>query len=373
MIEKVNLYDLNFAQLTDFVVQELGEKKFRAKQIWEWLYVQFSAEFDRMTNLSKALRQKLSSRAYLGTLETALVQHSNDNQTTKYLFKLPDSQLIETVLMHYDKRITACISTQAGCAMGCVFCATGQMGFYRNLSVGEIVEQVVFLNKLLLPDAQRLTNVVMMGMGEPLHNYANTLAAVDRLTDANGINLGARKITISTVGLVPAIRRYADEQRQTPLAVSLHAATDAERSTLLPINKRWNIADLMDACRYYIDKTGRRLTFEWALIAGENDTLAQADALGKLLQGMLCHVNLIPLNPTGGYSGGPSSRERTESFRERLEQYGVSSTVRVRRGIDIQAGCGQLRDRMIADAHMQKGTMIDFSAEIIPPTEIQST
>jgi len=187
-----------------------------------------------------------------------------------------------------------------------------------------------------------------MGMGEPLHNYQPTLDAVDRLTDENGFNLGARKITISTVGLVPAIRRYADEQRQTPLAISLHAATDAERDKLIPINKRYPITDLMDACRYYIEKTGRRLTIEWALINGENDTIEQAQALGQLVQQLLCHVNLIPLNPTNGYSGSPSSRRRVEAFQEELARYGVSSTVRVRRGIDIQAGCGQLRDRVIS-------------------------
>jgi len=185
----------------------------------------------------------------------------------------------------------------------------------------------------------------MMGMGEPLHNYTNTLAAIDRLTDETGFNLGARKITISTVGMVPAMRRYADEQRQTPIAVSLHAATDEERDKLIPVNKRWPIADVLDACHYYVEKTGRRITFEWALISGENDTTAQAHALGKLLHGLICHVNLIPLNPTEGYGGQPSSREQVDAFQTILEHYSVSSTVRVRRGIDIQAGCGQLRDR----------------------------
>ncbi len=367
MHDKINLYDLDFDQLTSFVEDKLGEKKYRAKQIWEWMYTAFVTEFDQMTNLSKGLRLKLAQLATLGVLDVALMQHSNDKQTTKYLFRLADGQLIETVLMYYDNRITACISTQAGCAMGCVFCATGQMGFFRNLSSGEIVEQVVYLNQCLKEFGHRLTNVVMMGMGEPLHNYANTIAALDRITDADGINLGARKVTISTVGLIPAIRRYADEQRQTPLAISLHAATDLERSALLPINKRWSIGDLIDACHYYLDKTGRRLTFEWALISGENDTLEQATALGQLLEGMLCHVNLIPLNPTGGFSGGPSSRERTEAFCDRLAEYGVSSTVRVRRGIDIQAGCGQLRDRLLEHQLVEEGTKITFSAETSIP------
>jgi 23S rRNA (adenine2503-C2)-methyltransferase len=204
--------------------------------------------------------------------------------------------------------------------------------------------QVIYYARLLEKSGgQRLTNIVMMGMGEPLHNYDNVMKALDILTDADGFRLGARKITLSTVGLVPAIIRYAEEERQTPLAVSLHAATDKERDKLIPLNRRWPLTDLMDACRYYINKTGRRLTFEWALINGENDTMEQATKLSVLLEGMLCHVNLIPLNPTAGYEGHPSSKARVSAFRQVLNEYGISSTVRVRRGIDIQAGCGQLR------------------------------
>jgi 23S rRNA (adenine2503-C2)-methyltransferase len=348
MDQPVNLYDLDFEELAHFVV-ELGQPRFRARQIWEWLYQHFAADFDGMTNLPQTLRDKLKATAVLDTGTIASEQRSSDGQTKKVLFQLPDGQFIETVLMRYQKRRTLCISTQAGCAMGCVFCATGQMGFFRNLSAGEIVAQVVHFARELAAEGERVTNIVMMGMGEPLHNYGNTMTAVDRLTDEWGLNLGARKITISTVGLVPAIRRYADEQRQTPLAVSLHAATDEERDKLIPVNRKWPIAELMAACRYYVEKTGRRLTFEWALIEGENDTIEQAQALGQLLRGMLCHVNLIPLNPTQGYSGGPSSRERVEAFQEELARHGVSSTVRVRRGIDIQAGCGQLRDRVMRE------------------------
>ena len=343
-----SLYDLTLPELTQFVT-DLGESAFRAKQIWQWLYQHYVTDFGAMTNLSKVLREKLGETAVIPTPHIALSQHSNDGQTTKVLFQLSDGQLIETVLMRYEKRRTLCISTQAGCAMGCVFCATGQMGFFRNLSVGEIMLQVLHFARELADDGERITNIVMMGMGEPLHNYEPALAAVDCLTDENGFNIGARKITISTVGLVPAIRRYAAEQRQTPLAVSLHAATDAERDKLIPINKRWPLAELMDACHYYIEKTGRRLTIEWALINGKNDTIEQAQALGRLVQGMLCHVNLIPLNPTKDYSGGPSSRQRVEAFQQELTYYGVSSTVRVRRGIDIQAGCGQLRDRVLLE------------------------
>lgn len=342
--KKINLYDLDFDELSAMLAA-WGEPPFRARQVWEWVYRRYAADFAAMSNLPLALRNRLAETAVLQSGEVVSQMHSSDGETIKLLFRLPDGQFIETVRMLYEKRRTLCISTQAGCAMGCVFCATGQMGFFRNLSVGEIVAQVLYFARMLAAQGEHVTNVVMMGMGEPLHNYANTLAAVDRLTDPQGFNLGARKITISTVGLVPAIRRYADEQRQTPLAVSLHAADDAERNKLIPINKKWPIAELMEACRYYIAKTGRRLTFEWALIQGENDTVAQARALGRLLQGMLCHVNLIPLNPTAGYGGAPSDRERVAAFQEELARHGVSSTVRVRRGIDIQAGCGQLRDR----------------------------
>jgi 23S rRNA (adenine2503-C2)-methyltransferase len=345
----INLYDLSFAELVDLVTEQLGEKKFRAKQIWEWMYVKNAGTFADMTSLSKPLREKLATIASLTPFEPVVIEHSSDEQTKKVLFQLHDGKLIETVLMRYEKRRTVCISTQAGCAMGCVFCATGQMGFLRHLSIGEIVAQVIYFNRELALEYDRVTNVVFMGMGEPLHNYDNTLAAVDRLTDANGVNLGARKLTISTVGLVPAIRRYADEQRQTPLAISLHAANNKERTALIPVNNKWDVGQIIDACRYYLDKTGRRITFEWALIAYENDTEEQADQLGELLEGMLCHVNLIPLNPTKGYAGRPSSPERVRVFQDVLSEYGVTSTVRVRRGIDIQAGCGQLRDRVVQE------------------------
>lgn len=341
-----NIYDLSYDKLIGLLA-ELGEPKFRAQQVWEWLYKKHVTEFADMRNLPRTLIEKLEVTATIHTATIASEQHSSDGRTKKLLFQLPDGQFIETVLMRYEKRRTLCISTQAGCAMGCVFCATGQMGFFRNLTASEIVAQVLYFAHELAQTNEHVTNIVMMGMGEPLHNYDNTLTALDRLTDESGFNLGARKITISTVGLVPAIRRYADEQRQTPLAISLHAATDAERDKLIPINSRWPIDDLIEACHYYIKKTGRRLTFEWALISGENDTIEQARALGNLLHGMLCHVNLIPLNPTAGFSGGPSSKERVDGFMAELSLYGVSSTVRVRRGIDIQAGCGQLRDRVV--------------------------
>ena len=348
-----NLYDLSLPELTALLA-DWGQPAFRARQVREWLYRHFAADAAEMTSLPAALRERLAAETTLAIGDVVARQDSRDGLTFKVLFRLPDGQFIETVLMGYEKRRTLCISTQAGCAMGCVFCATGQMGFMRHLSVGEIVGQVTYFARELAARGEHVTNIVMMGMGEPLHNYDNTLAAVDRLTDPAGMNLGARKITISTVGLVPAIRRYADEQRQTPLAISLHAADDEERGRLLPVNRRWPIAELMDACRYYVAKTGRRLTFEWALIAGENDTEEQAHKLGQLLRGMLAHVNLIPLNPTAGYGGAPSSPERVARFQRVLEEYGIGSTVRVRRGIDIQAGCGQLRDRHVSSGSVSQ-------------------
>jgi 23S rRNA (adenine2503-C2)-methyltransferase len=335
-----NLYELTLDQLTA-LFQQWGEPRFRAKQVWDWLYTNPVDSFDRMANLPKPLRERLAAETTLGALEIVTERSSRDG-TVKRLYRLPDGQLIESVLMPYDDdRRTACISTQAGCAMGCVFCATGQMGFARHLTAAEIVEQAVRYAALLHAEGDRLSNIVLMGMGEPFHNYNNTIEAIRRLMDQLGI--GARHITVSTVGLVPQIRRFAEEGLQVRLAISLHAATNDERSALLPVNRRWELDELLAACQEYIEKTGRRITFEWALIRGENDTPEQATMLGKLLQGMLCHVNLIPLNPTGGFDGKPSNTEAVNEFIDILERYGVSATVRVRRGIDIDAGCGQLK------------------------------
>lgn len=343
MNDKTNLYELDQQHLADLFAT-WGEPAFRARQVWDWLYDKRVANFDAMTNLSKALRERLKRETTLGTLHLATEQSSGDG-TTKRLFRLHDGQLIESVLMPYDDdRRTACISTQAGCAMGCVFCATGQMGFARHLTADEIFEQAVIFARDLAAEGERLSNIVLMGMGEPFHNYDESVKAIRRLMDDLGI--GARHITVSTVGLVPQIRRFAEEGLQVKLAISLHAATDEERAALLPVNKRWPLSELMDACNDYIERTGRRVTFEWALIHGETDTPEQAHALGKLLQGMQCHVNAIPLNPTAGYSGGPSSFDASEDFKRILHRYGVSMTVRVRRGIDIAAGCGQLKSQV---------------------------
>jgi 23S rRNA (adenine2503-C2)-methyltransferase len=245
--------------------------------------------------------------------------------------------------MPYRGRITACISTQAGCAMGCVFCATGQMGFMRHLSPGEIVAQVIHAQRVLQAEGQTLRNIVLMGMGEPLHNYDHTMTALETLMDHKGLAIAPRHITLSTVGVIPGIRRLADERRPFHLAVSLHAATDTERTALVPPAKRWPLAELIEACHYYVNKRGKRIFFEWALIAGKNDTPEQAHAVGRLLHGLNAHINLIPLNPTAGYGGKPSDAAAIKQFQHILNQYGLPSTVRQRRGIEINAGCGQLR------------------------------
>lgn len=340
----INLYALSQEELKTLLVS-WGEQGFRAKQVWDWLYGQRVASIEAMGNLPKPLRERLQREARLGELSLVTEQVSRDG-TRKRLYRLQDGQLIESVLMPYDDhRQTACISTQAGCAMGCVFCATGQMGFARQLTPTEIFEQAMIFARELEAEGERLSNVVFMGMGEPFHNYDATIHTVRRLM--NDLGIGARHITISTVGLVPQIQRFTEEGLQVTLAVSLHKATDEERTALMPVNKRWNLDDLISACRAYVDKTGRRMTFEWAAIAGENDTPAEAHKLGNLLKGLLCHVNIIPLNPTGGYTGNPSDLTAINRFIEVLASFGVSATVRVRRGIDIDAGCGQLKSNVI--------------------------
>ena len=350
--EKVNLYALDERELRDLVVS-LGEKPYRARQIWRWMYQARVDRFDAMTDLPAAFISRLAVKARLGELEMAAERVSADG-TRKRVYRLHDGQLVESVLMPYaDNRLTACLSTQAGCAMGCVFCATGDMGLARHLSAAEIFEQAMLYARELAADGERLSNIVLMGMGEPFHNYAASLAAVRRFMRDLGI--GARHITISTVGMAPQIRRFADEGLQVTLAVSLHRADDGARSALMPVNRRWDIADVLEACQVYITKTGRRVSFEWAAIAGENDSAEEGQRLGRLLRGMLCHVNIIPLNPTGGFDGRPARAQQIEAFRAALSGHGVSSSVRVRRGIDIEAGCGQLKTAVLQLADIKAG------------------
>ena len=335
------IYDLDIPDLSELLTS-WGEPAYRAGQIWKGLYQHYYNSPAEFTNIPKSLREKLEGNLRFNALDPQTAQTSSDRKTIKTLFRLPDNNVIEAVQMDYDRRRTLCISSQAGCAMGCVFCATGQMGFKRHLTSGEIVAQVMHYARLLNKDGERVTNIVVMGMGEPFHNYDNTMSAIDRLNHPDGFNFGARRITISTVGLAPAIRRFADEGRQVNLAVSLHAADDETRVEMLPVNKRYPIADVLDACRYYVDKTHRRITFEWALINGVNDSPETARRLASRLKGLLCHVNAIPLNPTTGYDGQATDRGRAEGFRAVLQQAGIPCTIRMRRGIDIAAGCGQL-------------------------------
>ena len=335
------LADLDLEQIQELLV-EWGEPEYRATQLWQGFYKHLHASPEEIPNLPRELRQRLAESFSFSHLNPVNLIHSTDGETSKTLFELPDALAIEAVLMRYQDRRTLCISSQAGCAMGCVFCATGQMGFRRNLTSGEIVEQVLYFARILKSQDEQVTNVVVMGMGEPFHNYEATLAAIDRLNHPEGFNLGARRFTVSTVGLVPLIRRFANERRQINLAVSLHAAEDELRNSMLPINRKYPLEVLMEACREYVRKTHRRITFEWALIQEVNDSPEQARKLAQMVRGMLCHVNVIPLNPTQGYTGKATTRERALAFQQELERNGIPCTIRVRRGIDIQAGCGQL-------------------------------
>ncbi len=344
MNSKPYIFDLDLPELTERLAS-WGEPSYRAQQIWQGLYQHLWEEPEAFTNLSKSLRQRLDDEFEFSHLAPVTELMSSDGETEKLLFHLPDRKPIETVRMRYLKRRTLCISTQSGCAMGCTFCATGQMGFMRNLSSGEIVEQVIYFARRLRAHNERVTNIVIMGMGEPFHNYAATLKAVRRLNHPQGMNLGARRFTVSTVGLVPGIRKLAREDLQINLAVSLHAADDELRSQTMPVNHKYPIAELMEAVREYIKTTKRRVTFEWALIDQVNDTPEQASKLADLLGGMLTHVNLIPLNPTQGFQGQASDKARAQRFQEILQQRGVPCTIRMRRGIDIQAGCGQLASK----------------------------
>lgn len=344
-LEIMNFYDIDLVEL-EHLLESWGEPRYRASQVWDAVYKRLIIDLEQISNIPKPLRTKLKDTFSMENLHSEITLSSNDEQTTKTLFRLGDEKAIETVLMRYQNRRTLCISSQSGCALGCVFCATGQMGLNRNLSSGEIVEQVLVFKRSLKQNSEGLTNVVVMGMGEPFHNYVQTLAAIDRLNHPAGMNLGARRFTISTVGLIPQILRFANEKRQINLAVSLHAADDNLRSSILPINIKYPLRDLFDACQQYVDITHRRITFEWALIDGVNDSLEQANQLIGLIKGMLCHVNIIPLNPTDGYNGSATSNLQAQQFQSHLEQHGIPCTIRVRRGIDIHAGCGQLATKM---------------------------
>ncbi len=358
-----HLYDLALPELEQ-LLREWGQPAYRARQIYRQLYVNLAAEPGAMTDLPLALRERLAAETRTQTLELVRLQTADEGLTRKALFRIPGGEVVESVLMVYPDRATVCVSTQAGCAMGCVFCATGRLGLLRNLSAGEIVEQVAWAARELqvlsversvlnspdssLPTSKlniqnsKLTNVVFMGMGEPLANYDRWWQAVERLHDPAGMNMGARSLTVSTVGLAPGIRRLAGEQLPINLAISLHAPDDALRGEMMPINRRYPIAELLAATRDYIAATNRRVSFEYVLLQGKNDSPEQAAALAELLGGMLCHVNLIPWNPVPGAPLGRSERARVLRFQQVLQDRGVACTVRVERGVAIAAACGQL-------------------------------
>jgi 23S rRNA (adenine2503-C2)-methyltransferase len=332
-------YGASFEEVAT-LLESWGEPAYRARQVWTGLYRR-RAPLEDLTDLGAGLRARLAE-----SLPTALVARhtstADDGGTLKWLWEGAGGASVETVLMHYPDRATVCVSTQAGCAMGCTFCATGQAGFERHLTAGEVVEQV---SRAQHASPQRVGNVVFMGMGEPLANYDATWAAVVRLHDDLGIS--ARHITVSTVGVVPGMRRLATERLPVTLAVSLHAPDDALRDELVPLNRRYPLAEVLDAAREYLAASGRRLSFEYAMIAGVNDAPAQADALARRLRGFspAAHVNLIPLNPTPGFGAPASPPRRVHAFAERLRSGGVGATVRRNRGTDIDAACGQLRTR----------------------------
>ena len=349
-VARPSLYDFSLDELTAFLAG-WGEPAYRAKQIYRQLYVNAVGSPTEMTDLPKALRERLAAETCLGSLELAQLHQGDDGLTRKVLWKLPDGAPVESVLMIYSDRATVCVSSQSGCPMACVFCATGKLGFLHDLTPGQIVEQVMWAARelrSLTPDTRNLTNVVFMGMGEPFNNYERWWAAVERLHDPRGFNMGARNFTVSTVGLVPGIRKLAESALPINLAISLHAPDDALRTDMMPVNKSFPIADLLDAVRDYTVATNRRVSFEYVLLQEKNDFPAQAEALALLLRRdsrlrpELIHVNLIPWNPVPGNPLGRSHRERVLTFQDILQRNGVPCTVRVERGVDIGAACGQL-------------------------------
>ncbi|MGP1684122.1 MAG: 23S rRNA (adenine(2503)-C(2))-methyltransferase RlmN [Giesbergeria sp.] len=341
-------------------VEQWGFKPVHAAKIWRHLYLYGRRDWKAIHGLPEALRERLYADTTAQLLPIARETHSRDGFTRKYLLGLSDGHRIETVLMRYSGRVTACISSQVGCAMGCVFCATGQMGYTRHLTTAEIVAQALHVDHVLRATApevpalaetghdsphhrhERLRNIVLMGMGEPLHNYEAVIKATEILREPGGLALGARRITLSTVGVVPGILRLAAERQPIHLAVSLHAATQERRAAIVPAARKWTLDQLMAACRTYAEAMQRRIFFEWTLIEGENDRAEDAHAVGRLLRDIPSQVNLIPLNPTSGYGGAPSDNAAAKRFQSILADYGLPSTVRQRRGIDIAAGCGQL-------------------------------
>lgn len=346
-----SLYDFSFLNLQSRL-ESAGVRPVHAVQLWRALYHDLESQPAAREDFSPPLKRWLQDsygRAFTLT-KTSVSEHisSSDGLTRKLLIRLHDGQEIETVVMGYTGRFTACISSQAGCAMGCVFCATGQMGFVRHLTSGEIVAQVVEAQRLLRSEGQKLRNLVLMGMGEPLHNYDAVMEALGSVCHLPGLGIAASRISVSTVGVVPGIIRFTEERLPYSLAISLHAATDDARSKLLPINQRWPLEALMEACRYYSERLQRKVFFGWTLIAGQNDSLDHARVLAELLRGLNAHVNLIRLNHTAGFSGRTSADAAANAFHQAIQSAGIPCTIRQFRGIDVAAGCGQLRATRVA-------------------------
>ena len=332
-IKEFNLDDLKQE------LENIGEKKYRAEQIFKWIYVDKVKEFDEMTNLSLELRNKLKQNYTMCNFNILKKQESSDG-TKKYLFDVLDGNAIETVLMQYHHGKTICVSSQIGCKMGCKFCASTGIKFIRSLTAGEIVEQILAVEQDI---GDKISNIVFMGIGEPFDNYENVMKAIKIINNQKGLNIGARHISISTSGLVPMIYKFADEELQCTLSISLHATNDEKRSKMMPVNNKYNIKELMEACKYYIQKTNKRISFEYALAKDNNDNLEDAKELVKLLKGMLCHVNLIPINKIENGNYSKSSNENIIKFRDYLNDNGIVATIRRELGSDIDAACGQLR------------------------------
>lgn len=342
-MEQIEIKSLSLMQLKNTMI-EMGEKAFRAKQIYEWLHQKQAESFDEMSNLSAALREKLKEHCVLTTLKMLEVQTSKIDGTQKYLFALPDGNVVESVLMKYKHGNSVCISSQVGCKMGCRFCASTIGGWTRNLLPSEMLEQIYRIQKL---SGERVSNVVVMGTGEPLDNYDNLLQFIRLLTDENGLHISQRNVTVSTCGIVPKMYELAEENLQITLAISLHASNQAKRAELMPIANKYSINEVLEACRNYFEKTGRRLTFEYSLVGGKNDTKEDAEELAHLIKGLNCHVNLIPVNPIKERDYVQSDKKVIENFKNKLEKYQINVTIRREMGRDIDGACGQLRKSYI--------------------------
>ena len=338
----IDLKDFEYSELENFL-KEQGEPKFRAGQIFEWLSKGVTS-FDEMTNISKATREKLAKVSFVSTLKIREKYVSKLDKTTKYLFELPDGNCIESVVMYYNHGISICISSQVGCRMGCGFCASTIGGLYRSLTPGEILNQVIFAQKDI---GERISNIVMMGIGEPLDNFENVIKFLHNVNHEKGLNIGYRHISLSTCGLVPKIYELAKANMPITLSVSLHAPNNEIRNSIMPVNKKYPIEELITACRDYIKTTTRRISFEYSLISGVNDSKENAEELARLLKGMLCHVNLIPVNKIEEREYHKGNKKEIRAFCERLNSLGINATVRRELGSDIQASCGQLRKKLL--------------------------